>query len=98
MEQDVSKRKHAPGLDLPLSKDDFIEVSLGKQLSMLLDVVLLLGQLSWLGFSSVGNFPLPRGVWLGVGCVGDASCGGRRLGSLRAALPLARLYTVGGRR
>jgi len=67
---------------------------------MLLDVVLLLGQLPRLGrlrFGSIGGF-LPRGVWLGIGCVGDASRGGRGLGSIRAALPLTRLYAVGGRR
>jgi len=67
---------------------------------MLLDVVLLLGQLPRLGrlcFSSIGNLLPPRGVRLGIGCVGDASRGGRGLSNIRAALPLARLYTVGGR-
>ena len=62
---------HAPGLDLPLPKDDLVEVSLRKQLSMLLDVVLLLGQLPRLGrlrFSPIGNL-LPGGTWLGIGCV-----------------------------
>ena len=68
---------------------------------MLLDVVLLLGQLPRLGrfcSSSIGNILFPGGIWLGVGYVGDASRGGRGLGNIRAALPLARLYAVGGRR
>jgi hypothetical protein len=43
-EQNVSG--HAPSLNLPLSKNHFVKVSLRKQLSMLLDIVLLLGQLS----------------------------------------------------
>ena len=97
-EQDVSE--HAPSLDLPLSKDDLIEVSLRKQLSMLLDVVLLFSQLAQLGrlCSSAIRDLLRMCSRLGVCAVGDASCAGRGLSSLGAALPFARLYPVGRRR
>lgn len=90
---------NAPSLDLPLSEDDLIEVPLGKQLPMLLDVVLLLGQLSQLGrlcYGSIGGL-LRGGFRFGIGGVGDASYGGRGLGSVVAAFPFSRLYTVGGR-